>query len=393
VNEAPVKKHLGFYLLLLGMLFAPESLQAEQKKPPSNEMLLERIEQLEKAAAQQTKEQMIAEIRPKYPSLNIIGFGNISFSATDERGEKTGYRMGQFVLHFSSALSPRVSYFGEVSITPRKDAGTGDPTASGFDVELERNIIRFDQGDHFKIAFGRFHTPINWWNATFHHGVWLHTTIDRPGMIGSFIPVHFLGLILEGTIGPRSLNLVYNAGVGNGRAKTLGRAGDAGDVNNSKAWMMNVRSQPDQFFGLEVGLSAYSDKIKQQDGRIFDEMILSAHLIWNKENPEVISEISQIHHDAKTSGKAFDHQAFYLQAAYRLPWAAARFKPYVRYEYSDINRADPAFETLSLAKKRTIGGLRIDVSAYAAFKLEYRNEKNDGVPEINSGLAQVSFTF
>jgi len=379
--------------VLLGIFFAPGLLRAESRTPPTNEMLLERIEQLEKMAEQQTQQQIISEMRTKYPSLNIIGFGNTSFSATDETGRSPGFKMGQFVLHFSSALSPRVSYFGEVSLTARKDAGTGDPKASGFDVELERNIIRFDQGDYFKISFGRFHTPINWWNATFHHGVWLHTTIDRPSMLGTLIPVHFLGIIVEGRLGENSLNLVYSAGWGNGRGEVLGRAGDAGDVNDNKAWLVNVLSKPDRFFGLDAGFSVYGDRITKTDGRVFDEIILSAHVVWSKESPEVISEFANVHHEAKLGGADFDHQAVYLQVAYRLPWVDARFKPYARYEYSDLDPTDPVFDTSNLFERRAIGGIRFDVSSYVAFKFEYRNEKKDAGAEINSGLAQVSFTF
>lgn len=393
MTERIIKIFAIFSLFLLDFFLAPVSLRAENKTPPTNEMLLERIEQLEKKAEQQAQQKIIAEMRTKYPSLNIIGFGEILFSTTDKVEKKTGFNMGQFVLHFSSALSPRVSYFGEISMTARKDAGEGDPKAPGFDVELERNIIRFDQGNHLKISFGRFHNSINWWNATFHHGVWLHTTIDRPSMLGTIIPIHFLGVVLEGALGDSPLNLAYSAAVGNGRGKVLGLAGDAGDVNDNKAWFVSVLSKPDRFFGLDAGLSVYGDQIAAVDGRVFEEMIFSAHLIWNKENPEVISELVNVHHASKVGGADFDHQAFYLQIAYRLPWVDARFKPYARYEQSDLDESDPVFDTSKLFKRRVITGLRVDVSTYAAFKFEYRNEETDGGLESNSGLAQVSFTF
>jgi len=393
VTEGIIKTFALSSFFLLGILLAPKPLWADASKPPTNEMLLERIEQLERRAEQQARQQIISEMRTKYPSLNIIGFGNTSFSTTDEAGKTSGFRMGQFVLHFSSALSPRVSFFGEMSITARRDAGEGDPKASGFDVEIERNIIRFDQGDHLKISIGRFHTPINWWNAAFHHGIWLQTTIDRPSMLGTLVPIHFMGITFQGALGKSSLNLAYNVGMGNGRGKVLGRAGDAGDVNNNKAWFVNVLSKPDRFFGLDAGFSAYGDQITTASGAVFDEMIFSAHLIWSKENPEVISEYANIRHEAKVGGRTFEHQSAYLQIAYRLPWLEARFKPYARYEYNELDSAEPTFTLSSLFERRAIAGLRFDVSTYAAFKLEYRKEKKDSGLESNSGLAQVSFTF
>jgi len=38
-------------------------------------------------------------------------------------------------------------------------------------------LIRYDYNDFFKLSFGRYHTPINYWNTAFHHGLWLQTTI------------------------------------------------------------------------------------------------------------------------------------------------------------------------------------------------------------------------
>ena len=138
----------------------------------------------------------------EYPSLRLSGFANVDFAAQDKSEGARGFNEGQFVLHLASALSPRVNFFGELSLTPRADAGTGTPAATGFNVEVERAIIRFDQSDHLKVSFGRYHTPINWWNTAFHHGAWLQTTISRPEMTqfgGKFIPVHFVGALVEGS--------------------------------------------------------------------------------------------------------------------------------------------------------------------------------------------------
>src|SRR5207253_7321460 len=163
---------------------------------------------------------------------------DFNFAATDQHGAKSGFNEGQFILHLSSALSSKVSYFGELSFTARADAGMGSPPAPGFNVEVERSIIRFDQSDKLKISFGRYHTPINYWNTAFHHGQWLQTTVNRPEMTqfgGKFIPVHFVGALVEGALPSGGLNLHYNVGVGNGRGSVISRGGDAGDINNHRA--------------------------------------------------------------------------------------------------------------------------------------------------------------
>ena len=218
--------------------------------------------------------------QPVYPSLKIAGFSDFNFSATDLHGPSggfgtqtllgahSGFQEGQFALHLSSALSPRVGVFGEISMTARADAGTGTPAATGFNAEVERLIIRYDLNDYFKVSFGRYHTPINYWNTAFHHGQWLQTTASRPEMTqfgGSFIPVHFIGTLVEGSVPAGGMNLNYNFGLGNGRGQVIGRGGDIGDINNNRAWLVNAFIKPDHPYGLQIGGSVYRDAINTLD--------------------------------------------------------------------------------------------------------------------------------
>src|SRR5436190_2616969 len=219
----------------------------------------------------------------EYPSLKITGFADINFAAQDTSEGARGFSEGQFVLHLAAALSPRVNFFGELSFTPRADAGTGTPAATGFNAEVERVIIRFDQSDLLKVSFGRYHTPINWWNTAFHHGQWLQTTISRPEMVqfgGRFIPVHFVGALAEGAFSAGGWNLNYQSGVGNGRGNVISRAGDAGDNNARPAWILNVFTKPDRVIGLQVGGSVYFDRITSVGQPEYAERILGAYAVW-----------------------------------------------------------------------------------------------------------------
>jgi hypothetical protein len=67
-----------------------------------------------------------------YPSLKIAGFSDINFAATDQRGTRSGFNEGQFILHLNSNLAPKVTFLGELSLSARSDAGTGTPAATGF---------------------------------------------------------------------------------------------------------------------------------------------------------------------------------------------------------------------------------------------------------------------
>jgi hypothetical protein len=332
----------------------------------------------------------------QYPTFKLSGFADVDFSRQDASEGPRGFSEGQFVLHLASALSPRVNFFGELSFTPRSDAGTGAPAATGFNAEVERVIIRFDQSDQLKVSFGRYHTPINWWNTAFHHGAWLQTTISRPEMVafgGKFIPVHFVGALVEGSLPAAGLNVGYQGGVGNGRGTVISRAGDAGDNNATPAWLVNLFVKPDRLNALQAGGSAYVDRISTAAGLEYDERILAAHAVWQREDPELIAEVADVRHAAIGGGAGQSSLAYYVQAAYRLPLFDRQLKPYARFEHIDIAAGDPVFVGVQNLDGTTVGA-RFDASAYAAIKVEgrFRRRTTDG-PRTNGAFAQIAFTF
>lgn len=328
-----------------------------------------------------------------YPNLKLRGFADTDFSANDHRGVNSGFQLGQFVLHFASALSPKISYFAEVSLTA---------TPGVYNVDLERTIIRYDINDTAKISFGRYHTPINYWNTAFHHGAWLQTTIARPDMIvfGSrFIPVHFIGAQSEGTIPSGGLGAGYNLGIGNGRSSNIARGGDSGDVNNHRAWLGNLYLRPPALKHFQIGGSVYNDEITLPtgtplpDGQNFREWISSGHIIWTGEKPEVFAEFANVHHRSIFTGRTYDDQGGYVQIAYRLPFDAKRWKPYYRYDYLQVPANEPTLAGFVNVRKSTLG-MRYDISDFAAFKAEYRNGRGNPLPQSTNAIAvQTAFTF
>ena len=352
------------------------------------------------SGAAQTHPDQAAPPASEYPSLRLTGFGNIDFAAQNKSEGPRGFNEGQFVLHLASALSPRVNFFGELSFTPRTDAGAGTPAATGFNAEVERAIIRFDHSDLLKVSFGRYHTPVNWWNTAFHHGAWLQTTISRPEMTqfgGRFIPVHFVGALVEGGVPAGGLNLNYQAGIGNGRGNVISRGGDAGDNNARPAYVFNAFAKPDQAFGLQVGGSFYLDRISQPGLQDVDERIVAGHAVWQREDPEVIAEIADVRHEPVGGSLTSSNLAYYVQLAYRLPSAARLWKPYYRFEHIDIDVTDPVFTLASNAVANLDGstlGVRFDMSTYAAIKSEVRSRRRvAGQPRANGWFLQICFTF
>lgn len=338
----------------------------------------------------------------RFPALHFRGFGDVDFAATDDKATHSGFNMGQFILHISSPLSEKVSVFGETSFTAQTT-----PTATVYNVDVERLLIRYDYNDFFKLSFGRYHTPINYWNTAFHHGLWLQTTIARPEMIrfgGRFQPVHFVGMQAEGNIPSGPLGLGYTVGLGNGRSGNIARPGDGGDINNNRAWVANLFARPAALNGLQVGGAVYGDLATPSPALAgtpqFRELITSAHVVWAKETPEFLAEYAHVRHRNILTQAEYNNSSAYVQVAYRLPGEARKWKPYYRFEWSNINPSDPLFTTATQPAPivndltGSTVGIRYDITSLAAFKGEYRHSSRRATdPVINGFFLQTSFTF
>ena len=133
-------------------------------------------------------------------------------------------------------------------------------------------------------------------------------------------------------------------------------------------------------------------------GQNFSEAIESAHLVWTKEHPEVLSEFFNVHHRDLQTSRTFNSQAFYVQLGYRLRFQENKWKPYYRFEYIHRPTNEPVWDFTGVpVVSDLVGstvGLRYDITNYAALKGEYRNDRvGTDEPRINGVFLQTAFTF
>src|SRR5712692_7203453 len=82
-----------------------------------------------------------------FPSMQIRGFADVDFGATDQPSNSnqprtfSGFTLGQFVLHISSPLSSKVSFFGETSFSAQAPGPTNLPP---YKLDVERALLRYD---------------------------------------------------------------------------------------------------------------------------------------------------------------------------------------------------------------------------------------------------------
>src|SRR5580765_473780 len=86
---------------------SPVSWQSSQQQTPPAAIQPHEDEVREQAASVQQMEQ-------HDPSLQTRGLGDVDFSATNQKGTNSGFTLGQLDLHLASALSRKITYFGEI---------------------------------------------------------------------------------------------------------------------------------------------------------------------------------------------------------------------------------------------------------------------------------------
>lgn len=315
--------------------------------------------------------------------FSLMGFAELDYREADSGGP-SGFIIGQAVGHMNARIDERLHLFTEMTATARR--------GRDFEFEIERLSLHYDFSDQFRFSAGRYHTPLGFWNAAYHHGSWLQTSVGRPRTVrfgSNVVPIHFVGALVEGRIAKSDFS--YRAGIGNGRSDEINQPGDFGDVNTNRAWFASAQYEPLSRHRLDTGLSIYVDKASPAGQPAVDETLFSAYLALQSETPELVVEYHYGDHERSNgTGPSGNVSGFYAQFAYRLGGNAIAFKPYLRIETLDVDASDPLLGFIEPDYDGVIGGLRWDFSRYGALKAEVRNEEFDDAGKQTSIWLQLA---
>ncbi len=304
---------------------------------------------------------------------------------------KLNFGLGEQDLFITSEITERLSFLGETVFKYSLDSPTD------FNISIERVILKYNYAGNHSVLLGKHHTPLNYWNDTYHHGRVFFPTVERPLIFSEgIIPLHTTGVSLQGQNLGR-LRFGYDLMLGNG----LG-SGDIADNNPFKSLTAAVHVKPTD--GVRFGVSLYQDVISKgsvvhnhSGGAInvararIRQHILTASVSYNdsifSKKYELLAESSMAMNKADSLGRQ-NVVASYAYAGLRL---TDKIIPYVRFDDIRYRKQEVYFHNHQV--QSLVGGLRYELSYLAVFKLEYQRTNHHDTVDADRVIFQVAVGF
>jgi hypothetical protein len=316
------------------------------------------------------------------PSLaqntQIRGFADV----IDTYGKgKASFGFDEQDLFITSEVSDRISFLGEsvFKYTPT--------TPTDFSVSIERLIIKYNIQGNNNIILGKIHTPIDYWNDTYHHGRVFYPTIGRPLLFAAdIIPLHTTGIGVEGHDFGK-LKFGYNIFVGNG-------LGSAPVVDNDKRKSITLAIHIKPADKLQIGVSFYNDAVSK-GATVGNKMInwkvnqnlYTGSVAYFGNKFELLAEATYASNKTDTTGSK-NTFAPYIYAGYRV---TEKLIPYIRLDYLHYQTGEILFNKDNTTS--IVGGVRYEINYLAVIKLEYQYQHDEIEGNTNSVTAQFAIGF
>jgi hypothetical protein len=291
-------------------------------------------------------------------NTHIRGFMEVDAAYHDN---KVTFGFGEQDLFITSQLTDRFSFLGEAVFK----YAPASPTEFG--VSIERAIVKYNYYGNNNLLLGKQHTPINFWNDTYHHGRVFFPTIERPLLFpANFIPLHTTGVAAEGhDLG--NIRFGYNLLIGNGLGST--------DVaNNDERVSVTAAVHIKPVDNLKLGVSYYNDRISagaEVNGRIIpvpvNQQLFTGSISYFGKKFELLTEGTLALDKTDSTGTQHDW-ASYLYAGYRV---TDKFVPYIRLDNLQYGSGEVYY--IKNNTRSFIVGMRYYVDYLLVLKLEYQN--------------------
>lgn len=178
-------------------------------------------------------------------STQFSGYGYLEYELDFSGGPTSYFYLGEHSFFVNSKLNDKISFLGEYVIRFNGNSATS------FLPSIERSLVKYNYYKNHNIIVGKIHTPVNYWNDSYHHGRLFFPVMDRPISFSYLVPLHTLGIQFQGqNLG--DLNFGYDFVIGNG----ISSSDILSDAKNT-SFTAAVHIKPTD--GMRIGASFYYD--------------------------------------------------------------------------------------------------------------------------------------
>ena len=330
------------------------------------------------------------------PQTQFNGFGHVEFATDYTDHLDTYFILGEHDFFVTSKLNDKISFLGEYVI--RFNSGSG----TTFLPSIERSFVKFNyKNNHYLIA-GKIHSPLNYWNDVYHHGRLFYPTVDRPTSFNYFVPLHTMGLQLQGqNLG--KLNFGYDVVLSNGIAST-----DVFNDNVDLAWTVAFHIKPKE--GMRIGASYYHDMLDNNISGVHSGhsgskinysgpmykgplhyQLLSFSFANFTDRWELLNEFSYNITRTDSLGTA-NNVSNFSYAGFRIK---DKYVPYAKVEYMDIAKND--LHSYPFRVSKIALGYKHEFSPYINVKAQLErynySKHNTALPNKTSFEIQLAYGF
>jgi hypothetical protein len=310
------------------------------------------------------------------------GFADVTFAESAQPDRHSSFGMGQYVFFITSPLARHIFFLGETTFQYN----------NGFQATIERVSVTFSPASYFRLSMGRLHTPIGYWNNTYHHGTLIQPTIDRPVMFlfenrRGVLPIHTTGVQVGGR-DISSLHLGYDLMIGNG-------IGSTPTVDNDRAKSVTASVHSQVTSALRLGASFYADHIGTGVPNLagvamtqgVTQRMLGGFAVLQGSSYELLAEYQHSRNTPDAVGGPTITHAFYTYGGYRF----GALVPYVRYDQLIFPAGDPYYTDDDV--RLGLIGARYDFSPQVTAKAELRRRTTSSAGTFTEVAAQIALGF
>jgi len=324
--------------------------------------------------------------------------GDASYSTSDDDAVSSAFAIGGLDLYARQDIDPNTEAFIEYVF---------ENDGEGFVLDLERMYVKRSINDNVKIGIGRMHSPLGYWNNTFHHGVIMQDTASRPSFLdfedgeAAILPTHVIGVTVEGQAGA----LGYEVSMANSTFLDTTVAGPEIGIGNISDYSDDKTIFARLTYGIadvNLGLSLMNNSIVEaasaggtlaQGEELIAQSVTGLDVRYQYDQLSVLAEYYMMTNDSQAGvGDAASHDAtaYYVQASYQVN---DQFRPTVRYESLEADVATDAYFTILGRSEYTanVVALRYDLDDSNAVTFEYKASSYVGGADVTEMTLDWSF--